>query len=718
MRPLHLLAAAALLPVFSLCRPGTPDPLACVDPNIGGVSVLLQPTRPLTHLPGQVIRWTPSRADLLDETIGDYPLTLTSHRLHSVFGFLPLPAAAADGQWWTDKQLCEVEKTTPYRYDATLQGCSISFTPGRKSAMITVSWTGGEGGLLRFRPINSAGSFALIDDHTLAGEEAFAGLKAYCRVEFDHPVRVADARPDGSLLLSADAPELRVRYGVSYIDADQAEDNLHREIAGWEFDSLSRNARDIWSETLGRIELDGGTAAHRRMFYTALYRCSERMVDISENGRYFSAFDKSIHSSDTPFWTDNWLWDTHIALEPLQMILNPAQEEQKIGSYIEMYRQSGAVPSFATIFGDWPAMTGNYAAVWFADALSKGLQFDVEAAYEGVRHNALEETMLPWRNGPRCSLDDFYDAHGWFPALWPGEKETEPRVDTGWERRQAVSLSTAFAYSDWACARLAASLGRIEDERMFMERSQWYRNVYRADKGMFWPRDKEGRWIEGVDPRYMDRAYFTENNAYTFQWDVKHDLEGLFSLMGGHDAAEHLLDTLFRIPIDMPKFEFYSILPDATGMVGQFAMGNEPSFHIPYLYDYTGSPWKTQRLVHRLVDQLFSDGLTGVPGDEDGGAMSAFLVFTMMGFFPVTPGLPEYALGSPFFPLVKLHLPDGKTFTIRAKNFAEDRPYVTSAVLDGKALERPFLTHSELMAGGTLELTMSEVPDTSWGAGS
>ena len=705
--------AAALALLVTGCKSN--DILSEVDPTIGGVGVL-QPTRPTVQVPNQVIRWTPLRADMLDDKVADYPLTLTSHRLQSVFGFLPLVEGGWNGPWTMARQIYDGEKNTPYEYGARLEGCRIRFAPSKRSGIAEVVFDAKEGARLRFRHLNGHGDFSLEGDRTLVGHERFAGLDAYAWITFDSPVSLVEQTEDkGCILLAPGAEKVRVRYGISYIDADQAKANLEKEIPGWDLDAVSKAARDSWTAALGKIRIEGGTTPHRRLFYTSLYRCYERMVDISEYGRYYSAFDHQVHESDRPFYTDNWLWDTHISLEPLQTILNPAMEQDKLQSYVEMYRQCGTVPSFAVIFGDWPAMTGNYAAVWMADALVKGLQFDVETGYEGVRHNALEETLLPWRNGPRCVLDKFYDEHGWYPALHPGEEETVPEVSLPWERRQSVGLSTAFAYCDWAVAQIARSLGKTEDEQIFLDRASWYRNVYRPDKGMFWPRDKEGNWIEGVDPRYMDRAYFTENNAYTFQWDVKHDLAGLFELMGGRAEAEKKLDALFRIPVQMGKGEFFVILPDSSGMIGQFAMGNEPSFHIPYIYDYLGSPWKTQKRIHQVVDLIFSDTVSGIPGDEDGGGMSSFLVFSMMGFFPVTPGIPVYAIGSPFFEKTTISLPDGKTFTVKAKGYSEDNKYIQSARLNGKVLDRAWFTHEELTAGGTLELVMGAEPNKEWG---
>jgi len=708
-----ILLAAALVMLFAASCSSHLTPLDSVDTTIGGVGVLLQPTRPTVQLPNQWVRLSPARADLLDDRVWDYPLTLTTHRLQSVFGFLPIPRDGNEMNWNSVWQVYDNEVTTPYDYRANLEGCDIRYTVSKKSGIIEVEFE--NAGLLRFRALNGHGKFNL-KDGVLRCSEAFAGMNAFAAVVFDSPVSIADATPDGNaVLLELSAKKVIIRFGLSYIDADQALANLNKEIPAPDFEKLRADAKAIWEKTLGRIEVKGGTEAQRRLFYTSFWRCCERMVDISEYGRYYSAFDHAVHTSDKPFYVDNWLWDTYVALEPLQTILDPAKEEDKLNSYVEMYKQGGTMPSFAVVWGDWPAMTGNFAAVWMADSRAKGLNFDVETAYEGIRANSLDATLLPWRNGPKCELDDFYNEHGWYPALHPGEQETVEAVSMPWERRQAVSLSTVFSYADWATAQLARELGKEDDVALFSERAKYYRNVYRPDKKMLWPRDKEGNWIEGVDPRYMDRAYYTENNAYTFQWDVKHDLEGLFELMGGRAAAEKNLDDLFRIQLDMPKFDFFKILPDATGMVGQFAMGNEPSFHIPYIYNYLGAPYKTQKRIHQLIDCLFSDTVSGIPGDEDGGGMSSFVVFSMMGFFPVTPGVPVYAIGSPFFEEIVISLPDNKKFTIRVRNYSQDNKYIQSARLNGKTLNRSWFTHKELMAGGVLELTMDRRPNKEWG---
>lgn len=250
-----------------------------------------------------------------------------------------------------------------------------------------------------------------------------------------------------------------------------------------------------------------------------------------------------------------------------------------------------------------------------------------------------------------------------------------------------------------------------------MNKAKNYKNVFRVDSGFMWAKDKDGKWIEPFDPRFEGRAYFTENNAYNFNWDVKHDLPGLFELMGGKKKAEDKLDQLFRADLGLSKYKYWYTQPDASGLVGQFVMGNEPGLHIPYLYNYLGSPWKTQKRIRMLLDTWFTDNLFGLPGDEDGGGLSSFVVFSMMGFFQVTQGVPVYTIGSPVFDRVTIKLDNGKTFEIQAKNNASDHPYIQAASLNGKVLNGPWFNHTDLMSGGKIELNMSDQPNRNWAGG-
>ncbi len=698
--------------------------LKYVDPTIGGVGVVLEPTRPTVHLPNQMIRVFPIRKDQLDDRVLNFPLTNVSHRLYSVFGFLPLDEEITPDSWhkW---QTYDNEITRPYYYASELgdSGCFLEFTPSKKSGIFRVSFSTDANHHLRLSTLNGNGKITLQGKRQIVGEEEFAGMKAYLHAEISSDVvegkYVSDADKNTLIIdVNNSSKTVSFRYGLSYISVEQARINLENEIPNDNFEAVKSSAKEAWDDALSLIRVKGGTEAQKRVFYTAFYRCYERMVDINEYGKYYSNYDKQIHVSDKPFYVDNWIWDTYIALEPLHTIIRPEVERDRINSYIEMYKQGGTMPSFALVTGDWPAMTGNFAAAWITDTWFKGVRdFDLKTAYVGIRKNSLDATLIPWSNGSKTSLDEFYNEHGYMPGLPPGEKEAVAEIDDTWEKRQSVAVTTANSYSDWCIAQLASELGKQDDKELFLKRAAFYKNVFRTDKNFMWPKDKDGNWIEPYDPRFADRSYFTENNAYTFDWDVKHDLKGLFQLMGGREMAEAKLDQLFREDLGMPKFRFWGILPDASGLVGQFSMGNEPGFHIPYLYNYLGSPWKTQKRVRMLLDAFFTDSLFGIPGDEDGGGMSAFVVFSMMGFFPVTPGSPVYAIGSPVFEKISITLPGGKEFVVKAKNCSKENKYIQSAILNGKTLDKPWFTHESLIKGGTLEFVMGNQPNKKWGAG-
>ena len=258
------------------------------------------------------------------------------------------------------------------------------------------------------------------------------------------------------------------------------------------------------------------------------------------------------------------------------------------------------------------------------------------------------------------------------------------------------------------------------DEAFFMKRAANYKNLFRTDKELMWPKDANGEWIEPMDPKFDGgmgaRDYYDENNGYTYTWDVAHDFNGLIALMGGPAKAEANLDQLFREPLGRSKYAFQAKLPDSTSMAGQFSMGNEPSFAIPYIYDRLGAPWKTQKRVRMLVESFFPDSLEGIPGDEDGGGMSAFVVFTMMGFYPVTAGVPIYDIGSPVFRKVTIHLTNGNDFIINAPDTSRDKKYVDAVRLNGKPVDRVWFRHADIAQGGTLDLTMSNVPNTVLGS--
>jgi len=678
-----------------------------VDPTIGGVGLLLQPTRPTVHLPNSMVRMYPVRADQLDDRIQSFPLTIISHRLGELFALMP---GGAEGPAAWDQEI-----TTPYYYSTRFDESLIrtEFTPTERCGYFRFTFPDGRA-TLRLANLYP-GDLRAVGESAFSGEERFKDMKAYVYGEFNLPVTtVVMGGGKKRLVARADTKTLECRYGISFISVDQAKRNLEREIPGWEFEKTRKQARARWNEVLGQIQVKGGTDAQRRVFYTALYRTYERMINITEDGRYYSAFDHQVHEADRPFYVDNWIWDNFRALEPLHTLLNPEREADQIQSYVRMYEQSGWMPSFAVLWGDHACMNGNHAAGWIADAYYKGVRdFDLETAYEGLRKNSLEATLLPWRNGPKCALDDFYHENGYFPSLAPDVEETEPLVHS-FEDRQSVAVTLGNAYDDWCIAQLARTLDKDDDHALFMRRAGFYRNVWNAEKGFMWPKDADGNWIDGFDPKFGGgqggRAYFDENNAYTYNWDVLHDFDGLFELMGGREAAEAKLDELFREGLGRSKYEFWQKYPDSTGLIGQFVMGNEPSFSTPYLYNRLGKPWKTQKRLRTALDAWFNDDIHGIPGDEDGGGMTAWVVFSMMGFYPVTPGVPVYDLGSPVFDKVTIRLQNGKTIKVIAKNNSEHNKYIQSVRLNGQSIDQVWFRHADIVNGGTLELQMGNEP--------
>lgn len=700
--------------------------LQYVDPTIGSVGLILEPTRPAVHLPNSMVRVFPARTDQLDDQISHFPLTISSHRQNWLFGLMPY-VGVINEQAWSKKFTSDNEKISPDFYTVLLedQGTQISFAPTARAGFFKFVFGGKDDNYLRLNILNG-GSINLEGKNAISGVEEFQGMKAYFYAETSVPIanityQDAKTKKKALLKIANQAQNVAFRYGISFISVAQAKENLHKEISDWDISKVRNQAKIAWNKVLSQINIKGGTLAQKRVFYTSLYRSYERMIDINEYGKYYSGYDHKVHVSDRAFFVDNWLWDTYIALEPLQTILNPKTQGDKINSYVQMYEQSGWMPSFALVFGDNPCMTGNHAAAWFLDSYEKGVRnFDLNKAYEGVKKNSLAATLLPWRNGKATALDTFYTQNGYMPALKIGEKETVKEVH-GFEKRQSVSVTLENSYDDWCLAQLAVKSGNPQDKATFLKRAAFYKNVFRTDKGFVWPKDADGNWIELFDPKFSGgqggREYFTENNAYTYNWDVKHDLEGLFELMGGKAKAEEKLDDLFRASLGRSKYNLWYTFPDATGLVGQFVMGNEPSFHIPYIYNYLGSPWKTQKRIRMLMDTWYTDNLFGIPGDEDGGGMTAFVVFSMMGLFPVTPGIPIYSIGSPAFTEISIKLDNGKTFMLNAKNNSAENKYIQSATLNGKLINRSWFTHDELLNGGKLELVMGNLPNKKWGIG-
>ena len=473
-------------------------------------------------------------------------------------------------------------------------------------------------------------------------------------------------------------------------------------------------------KALGRIAVTGGSEDERTIFYTALYRSLCGMADITEDGRYYSGWDKQVHATDGhDFYVDDSLWDTYRSEHPLELLLSPSRQLDMVRSYVRMYEQRGWMPRDPTVDGPGNWMIGNHSAALIADTYAKGYtEFDAEKAYEGIRKNATQATVLPWRMGTLTPLDRVYQERGYFPALAKGETETSPDVTP--ERRQAVSVTLENSYDDWCVALMAKALHKDADYAYFLKRAHDYQNVYNPATGFMAPRGMDGKWVENFDPKLGGgqggRDYFTEVNGWVYAFHVQHDVAGLIELMGGREKFVERLDGLFEEPFGTSKFSFLAQFPDATALFGNYPQGDEPGFHIPYLYNYAGEPWMTQRRVRELMKTWYTSGLMGIPGDEDWGAMSSWYVFSAMGFYPVCPGSPTYNIGSPIFDEIKISLENGRTFTIRALHQSAHNKYIQSAALNGQPLNKPWFSHSDVTQGGALILEMGPQPNKPWGS--
>ncbi len=713
--------------------------LKYIDPLIGNVGHLLQPTRPTVQLPNQMIRVFPQRTDYIDDQISSFPLNIVSHRLGQVFSVRPSTQTVTPESW--EKKMTydhDLEINRPWYYSTYLidEEVTVTYTPGKKTGIYRFNFHANSSKSLLFNVFNEgSNSYKFISGNEITGIEVYHGnIKVYMYGVFTEGAKVgvvknnklSDERTISGNKIKAwvqfpqHIQQVEFKYAISYVSAAQAKKNFDKELKEVSFEQQMKIGESAWAKVINQIHTAGGTEAQKRSFYTALYRCYERMVDITEDGQYYSGFDNKVHQTTRPFYVDDWAWDTYLAHHPLRVILNPEQEEDMLNSYVTMYQQSSWMPTFPVLFGDHACMNGFHSTISFLDAHRKGLKnFDLEKAYEGMAKNANLATMIPWRNGPKTELDDIYHNKGYFPALQIGEKEYVPTVDK-FEKRQAVAVTLGHSYDDWALGQLAKDLGKDGDYKKFNLRGKNYKNLWDSKSQMFMPKDSKGKWVN-IDPKFDGgmggRAYYDENNGWTYLWQVQQDVAGLIGLFGGKIGFEQKLDQLFREPLGRSKYAFQGTFPDATGLVGEFSMGNEPSFHIPYLYNYTSSPWKTQKRIRFLLDLWFKDNVFGIPGDEDGGGMTAFVVFSSMGFYPLTPGVPVYTIGSPIFEDVKIDLSNGKTFQVVANNSSVINKYIQSARFNGKELNTPWFTHEQLVSGGKLELEMGPIPNKTWGLG-
>ena len=690
------------------CEPVSKQPVDYVDPNIGGIGHLLRATSPLVYLPHGSV-WlapytTPGIRDrYLADKIYGFPVGISSIMVTSG----PLHVDPHSNASSFDHDL---ESVSPYHYAVYLEDYEIEAEYSVNEHTVYYRFTFFDSASANILlTISRQGAVKLSNGHLIEGYETahrgdVTGKKQYFYCDLSKPIgsfgtwlgkkifhSVKEQKGDSIGLFIAfpvsGGEQIDLKIGFSDLSVEEAGQFLENEISSSTFAQVKKQARKIWNEALGKIKVIGGNEKQRTIFYTALYRTMGRKGNV---------------------------WDTYRCAYPLQTIIEPEINLEVVRGFVTEYQETGWMPSSG-------AMIGHHATPVILDAYMKGIRdFDVEKAYEGMKKNAMEATMIPWRDrGPLTELENTYFDKGFFPALPPGTKEWVPQVDN-FERRQSVAVTLEHCYDDWCLAEMAKTLAKKTDYEYFIQRAYNYKNLYDKRIGFMAPKTADGEWIEAFDPKLSGgqggRAYFAECNSWTYTWQVQHDVQGLINLMGGREQFINRLDAFFIEQYDMLKFMFLNQFPDATGLIGQYAQGNEPSFHIPYLYNYGGAPWKTQRRVREIMKVWYDDDPLGICGDEDGGAMSAWYVFSAMGFYPVCPGRPIYSIGSPIFEKVTINVADGKTFIIEAKEVSSKNKYIQSAELNGEPLNKPWFEHKAVSNGGRLVLQMGDRPNKEWGS--
>ncbi len=484
---------------------------------------------------------------------------------------------------------------------------------------------------------------------------------------------------------------LHLKVALSYVDEEGALSNLEAEAPGWDFDAVRARARSAWEQELSKVRVDGGTDEDRANFYTALYRTRLAPVLFQDaDGRYRGG-DGEVHRSDGFVNHSIFsLWDTFRAAHPLNTLIDPARVPDLVASMLAFSREHGLLPVWSLVGSETNTMTGNHGVPVIVDAVLKGLtDVDMRVALDAV---------VASQSSDLRDLDD-YQAYGFVPS------------DLGVE---SVTKTLEYAFDDAAVARLADALGEPGIADRFSQRSRAWQQVFDPGTGFMRGRLANGRWVEPFDPlrsSHREDTDYTEGNAWQHSWFVPHDVAALVEVMGGDSAFAARLDQLFEQDTVVTG---ENVSADISGLIGQYAHGNEPSHHIAYLYSWVGRPDRTADRVRQILDTQYRAAPDGLAGNEDCGQMSAWYVFGALGFYPVDPASGVYVLGVPRFDVAHLRVERG-TFTVRAHRSGPEDRYVTGVRLNGRPWPLTYIRHSDVASGGVLDIDLGPEPDPEWG---
>lgn len=480
--------------------------------------------------------------------------------------------------------------------------------------------------------------------------------------------------------------EVLMKVALSTTGVEGAKANMAAEVPEWDFEGIRTAAKADWNSYLSRIEVEG-TDEEKTNFYTSFYHALIQPNEISDvDGRYRNAADSVVNATGGKFYSTFSLWDTYRAAHPFYTLMVPERVDGFINSLVDQAEVQGYLP----IWGLWGkenfCMVANHGVSVVAEAYAKGFRgFDAERAF-----NAIKQTQTV--SHPLKSNWENYMKYGYFP--------------TDLTEAESVSSTLESVYDDYAAADIAKRMGKTEDAAYFARRADFYKNLFDSSTQFMRPKKSDGTWKSPFNPSQIGHAEsvggdYTEGNAWQYTWHVQHDVPGLIALFGGEEPFLNKLDSLFTLKLETTQ-------ADVTGLIGQYAHGNEPSHHVTYLYALAGRPERTQELIREIFDTQYSPKPNGLCGNDDCGQMSAWYMFSAMGFYPVNPVSGEYVFGAPQLPEFVLHLADGKTFTIKAEGLSEANKYVKSITLNGEPYTKNFISHADIVKGGTLVYQMTD----------
>ncbi len=503
--------------------------------------------------------------------------------------------------------------------------------------------------------------------------------------------------------------QVMVKVGISPVDLAGAKANLMAEIPDWDFDGVVAKAEELWKKQLNHIEISGGTDDQRKIFYTALYHSAISPNIASDvDGRY-RGMDQKIHQD--PAYTNHTvfsLWDTFRAQHPLYTIIDPGRDQAWIRSLLRKYDEGGILPMWDLASNYTGCMIGYHAVPVIVDAYVKGLRdYDLKKAMEAVVFSSVYDDKKPI---PYHTDDVKKD-------LMPKAKlynATMNYIPADLELK-SVSKALEFAYNDWNIATMAKGMGREDVAKEYSERAGRYRTYFDKKTGFMRGKNQDGSWVTPFTPTDSNhnRGEYTEGNAWQWTWFAPHDVPGLIELFGGKEPFAKKLNELFTTDSTLTGEE---ISGDITGLIGQYAHGNEPSHHIAYLFNWVEQPWRTQEIVHRIITEFYQATPGGIIGNEDCGQMSAWYILSAMGIYQVAPGDTRFAIGRPLFPEARIPLKDGKAFVVKMKNGTKENPYVQRVTLNGKPLTMPFIEYADIMSGAELVFEMGDEKSVFWKA--